>query len=98
MAKINAEKIPPELRPFIPYAEKYGEPDIDIREHLVEAASVDELHELAEIWNFCIGSISDWLAQPEVRAEPTTNEYLAFTCLILAVSSARFRLDHLGKQ
>ncbi|MEO8612547.1 MAG: hypothetical protein ABI690_31915 [Chloroflexota bacterium] len=97
MAKINAEKIPPEIRPFIPYAEKYGDEDVGIRKGLVETATVEELHELAAIWEFCIGLISDWLAKPEARAESTTDEYIAFTCLILAVDRARHRLDDLLK-
>jgi hypothetical protein len=98
MAKVDAEKIPSELRQFIPYAEKWGDTDIDIREHLVENATVGELQKLGSIWESCIGPISDWLAEPEVRAKPTTDEYLAFTCLILAVSSARYRLDNLNEE
>jgi hypothetical protein len=97
MAKVNAKKIPAELQPFIPYAEKYGETDIDVRERLVENAAIEELHQLAATWEVCIGPISDWLAQPEVRAKPTSDEYLAFTCLILAVDAARWRLENPGK-
>ena len=39
MAKVNSKKIPAELKPYIPYAEKYGETDIDVRENLVENAA-----------------------------------------------------------
>ena len=97
MAKVNVEKIPPELRAYIPYAEKWGQQDIDVRERLVENATIEELHDLTSIWEICIGPISRWLQEPQARAKSTIDEYVAFTCLILAVSSARKRLDRLSK-
>ena len=97
MAKIDAEKVPLELKPFISYAEKWGEQDIDVREYLVENASIEEIHELEALWEFCVGVISNWLEEPQVRADPTTDEYIAFTCFILAVSSAKYRLKYLDK-
>jgi hypothetical protein len=96
MVKLDANAIPSDLKPFIPYAEKWGEQDTGVRARLVETASLEELQDLASTWEFCVGPISDWLAEPEVSAEPTTDEYIAFTCLILAVSRARSRLERLG--
>ena len=98
MARINTEKVPFELRPYVAYAEKWGEQDTGARNQLVKNASIEELHDLASIWEICIGPISNWLAEPEIRAKPTTDEYVAFTCLILAVSSARKRLEHLDRE
>lgn len=98
MAKVDADAIPFHLKRFISYAEKWGEQDIDDRERLVENATLEELQDLASLWGFCIGPISEWLGEPHVRAAAPTDEYVAFTCLILATDSARRHLKRLGKE
>lgn len=97
MPKVDVDKIPPELRTFIPYVEKWGQQDINVRERLVENATIEEMHDLASIWEICIGPISRWLQEPQARAKSTIDEYVAFTCLILAVDSARDRLERLNE-
>jgi hypothetical protein len=94
MPKINTRKISPALLPYVPYAEKWGHQSPDTRAEMVDNASIEELHELASLWDACIGVISDWLAEPEVSAKAPFTEYIAFTCLILVVDRARYRLEN----
>jgi len=78
-------------------AEKWGIGDDFEREAVISNASKAELEALAH----CIDEISDadlygWLSGPDSFNENPSPEYLAFTCLTMAIDSAKLKLRRLG--
>ena len=87
-----AEDIPAQVIPFLPLAERWGDPDDGIRGDLVDAASAAELRSLVEQFE-ALGeaALTTWLAGPRA-AQPATEAYVRLTALTMAVDSARLRL------
>ena len=95
---LNSKSIPPTLISLVPMAEKWGMGDDIEREQTLNCASADELNSLVH----CIDGISDddfygWLAGPESRNPRPSPEYLALSCLALAIDSATAKLKKLQK-
>lgn len=91
---LNEENVPPRLVHLMPMAEKWGIGDDFDRERAINSASSEELRELIR----CIDGVSDqelygWLSGPEASSENPSNEYLAFTCLTMAIESAKLRCE-----
>jgi len=87
---LSAEKVPSKLESILSYAERWGiQDDID-RETAIEEATQEELADVAS----CLDSTDDgilveWLTGLESRKLPLTKEYVAITCLTMAVQSAK---------
>jgi hypothetical protein len=94
MPKLDPTKMPAALLSLLPMAERWGIGDDYDREHLVHAASDEDLTQLIH----CIDDIADadlfgWLSAPEADNPKPTEEYLAITCLTMARDSARVVLS-----
>ena len=90
---LNPANVPKALAPLLPMAEKWGIGDDFEREDTISRASRQELEMLIH----CIDSISDedlygWLAGPESFSRKPSEEYLAVTCLTMAIDSAKLKL------
>jgi hypothetical protein len=97
MAKLNLVNVPPPLTPLLRVAEKWGIGDDFEREAAVRAASREELQALVH----SIDGVSDedlfgWLSGPESKSPNPSEEYLAITCLTMAIDSAKLRLQRLN--
>jgi hypothetical protein len=93
MIMLNPIKVPPEIVPVLPFAEQWGVSDDYEREAAIENATTEELNKLAH----CLDQVDDgvltsWLTGPESREQTPTDEYLAVTCLTMAVHSAKVKL------
>lgn len=92
MLKLKPDNLPPALVSLIPIAEKWGSNDDFARNKMVKEATPEELSELIH----SIDSISDddlygWLSGPESYNPNPSIEYLAVTCLTMAIDMAKLR-------
>lgn len=93
MPTLDPARVPSELRSLLPWAERWGIGDDGYREEAIESATTDDLAALAR----CLDDVPDetitnWLTGPDSRAKPLSAEYLAITCLTMAVHSAKASL------
>ena len=91
--RLDANKIPKALIPVLPMAEKWGIGDDFEREEFVKRATRNDLEQLVH----CIDQIDEqslygWLGGSESFNPKPTAEYLAFTCLTMAIDSAKIKL------
>jgi len=91
---LNPDNIPSVLAPLLPHAEKWGIGDDFEREAAVANASRQEIEMLVH----CIDGVTDadlygWLSGPESFNPNPSPEYLAITCLTMAIDSARLKLQ-----
>ena len=96
---LNPKNLPTALVSLVPMAEKWGVGDDFEREELLKNATKEEL----ELLIHSIDEISDedlygWLGGPEAKKQSPTQEYLAMTCLTMAIDSANVKLKRLAKQ
>ena len=87
---LDPARVPEQLRRWIPLAERWGIGDDLIRDDCVEKATPDELRELLA-WEPDDSVLTSWLAGPDSRTTKPTEEYLAFSCLLMAYDLARVR-------
>jgi hypothetical protein len=85
--------VPEPCRVLLPLAERWGVGDDYEREALVSEAATSELEALVS----AVDAVPDeapygWLAGRESRSDRPTQEYVAVTCLTMAVASARLEL------
>jgi hypothetical protein len=90
---LDARKVPKEVTPALPFAERWGIGDDFEREDAISHATVEEQEQLAH----CLEQIDDsvlsgWLNGPEAQIKPPSEEYLAITNLTMAVHSAKAKL------
>lgn len=99
VTKLDATRVPVELRGLIPYAEAWGEGDDLIRAELIEQANYQSLQDLvAALEQFDREILSVWLAGPQADVpSEMTAEYLAFSALRLAYEEAKVRLKYWKK-
>jgi hypothetical protein len=93
---LNKNSLPSALIPLIPMAERWGIGDDSKRDAMIESASPEDLETLVH----CIDSVTDdqlfsWLSGAESFNKNPSNEYIAFTCLTIAIDSAKIRLKSL---
>ena len=91
---LNPDNVPAVLVPVLAMAEKWGIGDDFEREAAVSNASRAELESLVH----CIDDIADadlygWLSGPESFSPNPSQEYLAITCLTMAIDSAKLKLQ-----
>ena len=84
--------VPENIRFLVPSAEQWGLPDGVVRDRLIEHSSEEVLVDLVETVTPYIEIIDEWLVGTADK-RPVTFEYVAFSCLWLAVDMARFRLE-----
>jgi hypothetical protein len=94
---LDPNQVPPRLRALLPIARRWGLPDDGYRWDSVEKASLEELNSIIDV----VDGVSDddlygWLAGPEAKRLPPTDEYVAVTCLTMAVVQARLRAGRRG--
>ena len=96
MTKLDKTKVPQALHVLIPVAEEWGINDDFEREQYLSQATEEELRGLVS----SIDGISDddlygWLEGPESFSSTPSNEYVVFTCLTMAIDSAKVKLKRL---
>jgi hypothetical protein len=99
MIKLDKANVPQALHSVIPIAEKWGINDDYDREEKLAQASVAELQALIS----SIDDISDedlygWLEGPESSSSTPSKEYVSFTCLTMAIDSAKTKLKRRIKE
>jgi len=99
MTTLDKTKVPETLHVLIPVAEKWGINDDYEREELLSRATKEELRGLIS----SIDDVSDddlygWLEGPESYSSMPSDEYAIFTCLTMAIDSAKIRLRRQGKE
>lgn len=92
--KLDANNVPAWLGPLIPVAGDWGIVDDFEREAAIRNATTEELERLAH----CLdqtddGVLTGWLTGPESSNQIPTDEYIAVTCLTMAVHSAKVTLS-----
>ncbi len=90
---LDERMVPRDIAPVLPAAERWGIADDCEREEAIRSASFEELEQIAH----CLDGIEDailvgWLTGPESERAPPSEEYLAITCLTMAVHSAKAKL------
>jgi len=91
---LNPDNVPSLLASILPMAEKWGIGDDFEREAAINNASRLELESLVH----CIDDVSDadlygWLSGLESFNPNPSQEYLAITCLTMAIDSAKLKLQ-----
>ena len=85
--------VPPALRPLIPMAERYGIGDDLVREDVVEQAAIADLAALTAAYEPHEQDFDEWLGGADAASTSFSDEYVAFTCLRMAVDGASRRLE-----
>lgn len=83
--KLDPKRVPKELHPLIPLAEKFGEPDDLIREDLFSKAPKHELAVLKQTLTRHDRQLDNWLAGPEANGPEFSIEYIAFAAMRMGV-------------
>jgi hypothetical protein len=89
---LNPNNVPEALRKLIPIAERWGISDDFEREAALESAFPEDL----ELLIHSIDAVSDedlfgWLAGQESFSLQPSEEYIALTCLTIAIDSAKIK-------
>jgi len=93
MAKLNIKNVPVELHQLIAIAEEWGINDDYDRAEKVSLATEEELRTLiSSIENVADEDLYGWLEGPDSFSEAPSEEYVAFTCLTMAIDSAKIKL------
>jgi hypothetical protein len=87
--RLDPSRVPEKYRPWIPMAERWGVGDDIIRGDCVDNASTEELTQLLYCGEALDDIFEDWLAGPESHSPNPSEEYVAFTCLIMAWDEAK---------
>ena len=86
----DPKRVPQAFRSLLPVARRWGIGDDGYRWDAVQAASAEDLSDIADAVDRGGEALYDWLAGPEAEGTPT-NEYVALTCLTMAYDEARLR-------
>lgn len=90
--------MPAELSPLLPLARIWGIEDDIGRAAKVKDASLEELRNMVDAVDATDEAILDgWLTGPESYSASPSEEYIAITCLTMAVDAARIRLSRAGE-
>ena len=93
MTKLNKNNVPSALHQIISVAEEWGINDDYDREKKISEATKSELHTLiASIDNVTDEDLYGWLEGPESYLATPSEEYVSFTCLTMAIDSAKIKL------
>ena len=95
--KLNPKNVPEALEPLLPVAELWGIEDDFEREEALENANQDDLERLVHsIDEIDDGDLYGWLAGDLVDCESPSDEYIALTCLTMAIDSAKIKLSKMS--
>lgn len=84
IVRLDPEKIPEKLRPLLPWAEKFGIGDDLIREDVVIKTPKQVLGEFRRIVALHEDLLEEWLCGPESAGPRYSDEFLAFSCMLMA--------------
>jgi hypothetical protein len=87
--KLRWSEVPEAAIAFIPLAERYGLGDDGYRDDLVHALDAPEVMELLAYLDAYPPAVDEWLCGPAANISPPSEEYVAFTCLLLAAEYAK---------
>ena len=95
MEALRSENVSPALAYLLKMAQRWGIADGYMREEAVRRATLDELQNLIH----CIDTVTDeelfgWLAGPASYNPNLSAEYVALTCLTMAIDSAKAKLKN----
>ena len=91
--RMNKENIPENLHSIIPIVDKYGIGDDIEREKVINEQSKEQLVEIVRQLIIKEIDLQKWLFGPEMERTPSTAEYVSFTNFIMAIDSAKIKLD-----
>jgi len=92
--KLNTENIPKEFQYLKEYAEEWGITDDGYRAEKIENANKEELQELVNLLrNLDDDNMDAWLAGDESYSENPSAEYIAYSCLMIAMQRAGIELS-----
>lgn len=86
---LDSARVPEKYRRWIPLAERWGIGDDIIRDDCLDHASPEELRDILAYGEVVDDVLTDWLAGPEAESPDPTEEYVAFTCLMMAWDYAK---------
>ena len=89
---LDPSKVPVAIVSLLPLAERWGIGDDYDREAAVASASREELERLIHSIDDVELELYEWLEGPEASNRMPSDEYAAFTCLTMAIDSARSEL------
>jgi len=93
MKQLSESMVPPELASILPFAQRWGIGDDVDRETALNGATTKELAEISSCLNGVDNQLLvNWLTGSESQRRPPSDEYLAITCLLMAVQSAKVKL------
>ena len=87
--RLNLENVPIKLRQYISLAEKYGISDDGYRDEVVNGLDDKEKKELVVFLVACENELEEWLAGLSSYDEPSSTEYVTFSCLLMAADYAK---------
>lgn len=91
--KLNPENLPEALHPLIPVAEAWGISDDLIRGDVIDQASPEALREFVATIRENEDLIYGWLGDPEVYLHSHSEEFYAFTAMMLVFGVAQYRVQ-----
>jgi hypothetical protein len=86
---LDPKRIPAELIPLLPLAEKWGTGDDLVRSERVDTASIEEVRELIKAVTSPDYPLFEWLSGPESYSAHPSEEYIAFCNLSDAYDQAK---------
>ena len=96
MSGLDSDKVPRALHRLISVAEEWGiNDDYDREEKLSKASEAELLALIASIDDVSDEDLYGWLEGPESLSPMPSDEYASFTCLTMAIDSAKLKLKRL---
>lgn len=89
---LDPSRVPEPARPLIPIAERWGIADDGFREEALAGASAGELLEILQAVGSCESELDRWLCGEESFSEHPSDEYVAFSALMMAADWANVEL------
>lgn len=99
LMNLKPDNVPKPLIQLLPMAEKWGIEDDFDREEALAGACQNDLEELVHsIDNVTDEDLYDWLAGDLAEDANPSAEYVALTCLTMAIDSAKLKLARLKSE
>src|SRR5581483_2270719 len=90
--KLDRACVPKPLWSMIPLTERWGEPDDGLRESVVRQATITDLKELVNSVAAAPEEFDAWLVGEVSYSKTPSDEYVAFSALMLAYEFAKLLL------
>ena len=85
---LDRVNVPEKIWPLLPYAEFWGLTDESARDRLLRTAPGAVIANLKRAVASFEDALEDWLAGPEADSQEPTDEYVAFSALVMAADAA----------